>query len=359
LPDKLLSDLKKKKTKDSLALQTYIAKYSPSATYITVRNIELKYDILQRFYKFKGNHKFKLRRRPDFESLYALWQQAETDLRKAIPMSDEKALISPDYIFFVRNFLLREKEALWEMEQKEPNKFYKEWYATENAVEGAKLMREDPENLLTEKIINKYFSGAVAEFAYAHLISSRIGDKEDNLLAIYSRFRQSYPNSLYLARLDSAIQILKEKDSRVLSDKMIFVKDMDSLTSFEEIKALVKGETVLLDMWGTWCGPCRKEINENSEALKKHFKERKVRFLYVSNFDTGKEALWKKLIAYYRLEGTHILANAQLTKSIMSTVKGTGYPTYVIIKKDGSFELSKAGYPMDRKKLIRQIEDAL
>lgn len=359
LPDKLLGDLKKKKTKDSLALQAYIVKYKPSATYINIRNIELKYDVLQRFYEFKGNHKFKLRQKSNFESLYALWREAEMDLRKVIPLSNEEALISPEYVFFIRNFLLREKEALWEMAQKEPAKFFKEWYATENTAEGAALMQEDPENLLTEKIINKYFSGGVAEFAYAHLIGSRMGDKEDNLLAIYNRFRQSYPNSLYLARLEPAVQVLKEKDSRVLNDKMIFVKDMDSLTSFEEIKALVKGETVLLDMWGTWCGPCRKEIDENSEALKEHFKEKKVRFLYISNFDTGKEALWKKLIAYYRLEGTHILANARLTKSIMSTVKGTGYPTYVIIKKDGSFELSKGGYPMDRKKLIKQIEDAL
>jgi hypothetical protein len=33
--------------------------------------------------------------------------------------------------------------------------------------------------------------------------------------------------------------------------------------------------------------------------------------------------------------------------------------TYVIIKKDGTWELSKAGYPMKREVLIRQLESAL
>ncbi|PZP50948.1 MAG: hypothetical protein DI598_04350 [Pseudopedobacter saltans] len=59
------------------------------------------------------------------------------------------------------------------------------------------------------------------------------------------------------------------------------------------------------------------------------------------------------------MTGTNILANNILTKDIMEKVKGGGYPTYIIIKKDGTFELSKAGYPMETKKLYKQIEDAL
>jgi protein-disulfide isomerase-like protein with CxxC motif len=59
------------------------------------------------------------------------------------------------------------------------------------------------------------------------------------------------------------------------------------------------------------------------------------------------------------MEGFHILANLKLTKDIMQKVKGNGFPTYVIIKKDGTYELSKAGYPMNREILIKQLEEAL
>jgi protein-disulfide isomerase-like protein with CxxC motif len=60
-----------------------------------------------------------------------------------------------------------------------------------------------------------------------------------------------------------------------------------------------------------------------------------------------------------KMKGTHILANQGLTYDIMRKVKGSGYPTYIIIKKDGTYELSKAGFPMNRQVLIKQLEEAL
>ncbi len=112
-------------------------------------------------------------------------------------------------------------------------------------------------------------------------------------------------------------------------------------------------------MWGTWCGPCRNEIHDNGPAIKAYFKGKGLDYLYIANRDLDHEAEWKNLIAYFDMKGTHILANSNLSKDIMTKVKGDGYPTYVIIKKDGTWELSKAGYPMDRNKLIKQLEEAL
>jgi hypothetical protein len=43
----------------------------------------------------------------------------------------------------------------------------------------------------------------------------------------------------------------------------------------------------------------------------------------------------------------------------MSTVKGSGYPTYIIIKKDGTWELSNAGYPIKMDVLKKQLDAAL
>ena len=43
----------------------------------------------------------------------------------------------------------------------------------------------------------------------------------------------------------------------------------------------------------------------------------------------------------------------------MENVKSNGYPTYIIVKKDGSYELSKGGLPMNREILIKQLEEAI
>jgi hypothetical protein len=43
----------------------------------------------------------------------------------------------------------------------------------------------------------------------------------------------------------------------------------------------------------------------------------------------------------------------------MEKIKGDGFPTYFVIKKDGTFELSNAGYPMNREILYQQIDRIL
>jgi hypothetical protein len=50
-----------------------------------------------------------------------------------------------------------------------------------------------------------------------------------------------------------------------------------------------------------------------------------------------------------------------LTTDIEKNIGLTGYPTYVIIHRDGTFELAKAGMSTatERKILIAQIEEAL
>jgi thiol-disulfide isomerase/thioredoxin len=133
----------------------------------------------------------------------------------------------------------------------------------------------------------------------------------------------------------------------------------DSIKTFKQLISVFKGQTVLLDMWGTWCSPCRKEIKNNSAALKKHFAGKDIKFLYVANHDVGKEKAWKELIAFYQIDGYHLLAKTSMTYDIMKQIQSQEYPTYVVIDKYGNFEKSRAGYPMKRDVLIRQIEEAL
>ncbi|MDF2193514.1 TlpA disulfide reductase family protein [Paraflavitalea sp. CAU 1676] len=357
LPGRILADLRAAYSKDSAALRSYFAKHRPSLSYVNARKADLAYFIPDVFCDYLGNHKFYLRDLPNYPTLKPVWDRALDSIMKRTTMTDYFALVSPHYTHFLTTYLLRYKEELWDQMSTDPEEFRKDWCYDEH--DSGKALLADMENLLTEKIIKRSFNGSVKEFAYVHMMHEAVGEKEDNLVKIYNNFTANWPVSTYQPFLEPRLAPIREKFRRWYNEKMIIVPNSTSYKTFGELKQLVKGKTVLLDMWGTWCGPCRKELDQHSQALKDYFKGKGVVFLYVANYDLGNETRWKDLIPYYNLEGTHILASQELTADINKVTKMSGYPSYIIIKKDGSFELSQAGYPMNRAKLIKQIEAAL
>src|SRR3546814_6776066 len=68
-----------------------------------------------------------------------------------------------------------------------------------------------------------------------------------------------YPRSPYLDTLATAQARLMEKVATRHSDIII----PGDYRTFEHIKDFVKqfeGKVVYLDIWGTWCGPCKEEM---------------------------------------------------------------------------------------------------
>lgn len=92
--------------------------------------------------------------------------------------------------------------------------------------------------------------------------------------------------------------------------------------------------------------------------MEAHFKGKNVNFIYIANEDIGREQLWKKAIAYFQIEGIHILANPILTKDIMDKAKFSGYPSYILIKRDGSYRRTATQLPVNLQVMIKEIEVA-
>jgi thiol-disulfide isomerase/thioredoxin len=281
---------------------------------------------------------------------------ANNDRSPANGLNSDEALTSYNYPKLIFWFCLREKERLWMEEHDHPTSFYKQWYHTTPA-KGKAFFRDERGSLLVEKIINKYFTGKTAEYAYSGLLKYNLySSNYQNITLIFDHLKQKYPNSKYIAEFTAPINEIAQKQSMQLNDKMVFVANNGTkLNTLKEVAALTKGKTVLVDMWGTWCSPCREEIEKNAVALETYFKGTNVGFLYIDSHDVNNESGWKKLIAYYHMEGMHILANEKLDKDIMKKTGGQGYPTYFIIKKDGSYGLTKTRYPIDRQAMINEL----
>lgn len=116
--------------------------------------------------------------------------------------------------------------------------------------------------------------------------------------------------------------------------------DVENMTDGEKILRKIiepyKGRIIYVDIWGTWCGPC-KEALSHSQQMYERLKDYDIVYLYLAN--RSSEESWKNVIKEYNLTGencVHYNLPADQQSAIERYVGVNGYPTYKIIDKDGN-----------------------
>jgi len=92
-----------------------------------------------------------------------------------------------------------------------------------------------------------------------------------------------------------------------------------------------KGKVVLLNLWATWCAPCREEM-PSLDNLKKHFGHEDFDVLAIS-MDRGGLAKPKKFYDEKRLKNLELYIDP--TTKLMFKLKAIGLPATLLIDKNG------------------------
>jgi len=351
-PDRVIAAINKQYLLNKSTLSNYIKVNKPSAALIKNAEINLKYFAPDKYYEFSHNNNL-------FKSKEELkpWLRIQDSLFATIKLSNDEALFAYNYDELIGNVVMREVEAARMEHQSDPIAFYQQWFHSDPR-QGKKIFDGTQVGLLNNMAIDKYFSGKAAENAYGQTIKFKFLRADyPAVTSMYDHFKKEFPTSAYIKGFNVPIAEIVRKQQKAINSNTIFVRNNGTqLNTFKDVLALTKGKVALVDMWGTWCTPCREEIEKNAAKLEDHFKGKNVNFIYIANFDIAREQEWKKTIAYFQIEGMQILANPALTKDIMEKAKSTGYPTYIIIGKDGSYRTTSAQLPINLQAMIKEIE---
>ena len=166
----------------------------------------------------------------------------------------------------------------------------------------------------------------------------------------------SYENLMgYLANKKVQFAAPTEEEAEALTEATL-----DSLTDGQEIFRKLtlpyRGRVIYIDVWGTWCGPCREEM-EHLPMLHETLKGLPVTYMYLAN--NSPEELWKKSAVRYGLNGADCvnlrLPNGQ-QQAIEEYLGLKGYPTYVLVAPDGTIVNNDAPRPSQASKLRDEIQ---
>jgi thiol-disulfide isomerase/thioredoxin len=85
--------------------------------------------------------------------------------------------------------------------------------------------------------------------------------------------------------------------------------------SFDDLINKFKGKIIYLDVWATWCAPCRKELQKKNDikSFAEFAQSNNVIVLYIC-CDKGGNS-WKQFAKINQLSGYHLLASQSINKT--------------------------------------------
>lgn len=144
-------------------------------------------------------------------------------------------------------------------------------------------------------------------------------------------------------------------------ESVVFIKD--NISSFDSLKQMFRERVVYVDIWATWCAPCRREF-KYKQPLQEYAKANNIVLLYISGDKPKDEPKWKEIVLKNKLSGYHIRMNDKLKADIKQKfarpLKSSGelaliYPTYIILDKFGNI-LENIPKPSNYVEVLRELE---
>jgi len=147
---------------------------------------------------------------------------------------------------------------------------------------------------------------------------------------------------------------LKEKITKQLADSKKLAKGNPSPT-FENYEnhaggttslADLKGKFVYIDMWATWCGPCKREI-PFMKKVEKEYHGKNIEFVSISVDRKNAHDKWKSMVKDGEMTGIQLFADNDFKSKFAVDYGVNSIPRFILLDTEGNIVSADAPRPSD------------
>ncbi|WP_294480045.1 TlpA disulfide reductase family protein [uncultured Bacteroides sp.] len=198
--------------------------------------------------------------------------------------------------------------------------------------------------------LNLLFKALILEYKYKR--------NSFNRFKMFEYINSRYPES-------ESVQIVRkfvEEEAKDTIPVQTTFLDNIPINSFSDIQQLIpfKGKYLFIDIWASWCVPCRSEFVFNKQLNEILEQYPNVAKLYISIDE--KEDEWKKAVEAMRISGFHVRASDRLAEYLIQEVYQSGriyVPRYILIDNTGQILSADLPRPSSMEKLTEEMDKFL
>ncbi len=184
-------------------------------------------------------------------------------------------------------------------------------------------------------------SGEIKEIFIASTAYTVISNNWDFLIdSIAPKYFEDAKNKAYVSQIKPIYDEYITEKNKPLPDGANKIEG--EYKGIEDLLAKYKGKVVYIDVWASWCGPCKREM-PYSLQLQEKLKGEDVVFLFVAVND--KPENWKAAIKQLGITGEHFFGDQSFSYSFMNKFEIRGIPRYLIADKTGAIVNTNAPRP--------------
>jgi thiol-disulfide isomerase/thioredoxin len=200
------------------------------------------------------------------------------------------------------------------------------------------------------------FKGKVREYVLYKLMSSGIEDASSfEKLTAYEELSKKYlsslANSTYANEIDNKILNKKSALIKIQVGKPAPLFVLESSEGKQYSLSEFVGKVVYIDLWASWCGPCRAENPFMKKLYEKYADNEKVMFIGIAVWDKSKN--WKEAL---KVDEPGWLQLIDKNDTIARDYFTSWIPRFIIIDKAGKIVNFDAPRPSSESEIEKLIE---